>query len=557
MKKGNLLIIILGCCLVFTSCKKEEIVRLDADIENYSGQKAFIDNQDFSCFAAGDKVNINGGEYTVSGITNGGRNVTFDVTSASGYKAVFPSTLTTNLAAINSPTVTVNLPSSQAYTTEKGSQKIDIPMCGYLATAGGSIHFRNLCALLEITINNNTSDTLYYNRIEVSTSNCALSGSGYIDNITSDTPSIVMNSGSSKSVALTFGSEQTLANGATNGPFYVIIPKATGATSFKISLIGQGSIRTSKICYERTKNSTFTFNRNKIYPITFSSPTKKEVATYKFSVSANTKVIFAPGNLQWSATNGGTTATTHKTADGTAAGTWRFAEHQWDFVGFSSSTYGNVYGVGGNSSTKCDNTQASATYQGWIDLFGWGTSGYDSKYPYNKGNFDASKFYHDPNNYVLTNTNYDWGEYNYIYNPVNNRTEPCGTWRTFSKAEFDYIKSNGKMGLAKVRGYDGIVILPDDYVLPSDISFTPSNKSYDKNTYDADKWTQLENIGAVFLPKAGRREPNGTQIQCDYSTSTSTSGSRYYYFEHVNNGIDWGFDSKAVATPVRLVKEVQ
>ena len=58
MKKGNLLIIILGCCLVFTSCKKEEIVRLDADIENYSGQKAFIDNQDFSCFATNDKVNI-------------------------------------------------------------------------------------------------------------------------------------------------------------------------------------------------------------------------------------------------------------------------------------------------------------------------------------------------------------------------------------------------------------------------------------------------------------------------------------------------------------------
>ena len=165
MKKGNLLIIILGCCLVFTSCKKEEIVRLDADIENYSGQKAFIDNQDFSCFAAGDKVNINGGEYTVSGITNGGRNVTFDVTSASGYKAVFPSTLTTNLAAINSSTVTVNLPSSQAYTTENGSQKIDIPMCGYLATAGGSIHFRNLCALLEITITSGSNEVLYFDRI--------------------------------------------------------------------------------------------------------------------------------------------------------------------------------------------------------------------------------------------------------------------------------------------------------------------------------------------------------------------------------------------------------
>lgn len=551
MKKGNLLIIILGCCLVFTSCKKEEIVRLDADIENYSGQKAFIDNQDFSCFAAGDKVNINGGEYTVSGITNGGRNVTFDVTSASGYKAVFPSTLTTNLAAINSPTVTVNLPSSQEYTTENGSQKIDIPMCGYLATAGGSIHFRNLCALLEITITSGSNEVLYFNRIEVSTSNCPLSGSGYIDDITSATPSIVMNSGSSKSVALTFGSEQTLANGASK-TYYVIIPKATGATSFKISLIGQGSIRTSKICYERTKSSTCTFNRNKIYPIEFSSPTKKEVATYKFSVSANTTVIFAPGNLQWSATNGDTNATTHKTADGTAAGTWRFAEHQWNFVGYSGYN-GNVYGVGGNSGTRCSNSNISQTYQGWIDMFGWGTSGFNGKNPYLKTKNDAD---YAPSGQNITGTKYDWGVFNEIYNPVNNRTEPCGTWRTFSKAEFDYIKSNGKMGAAKVRGIQGIVILPDNYVLPSGLSFSSAFTSYDNNIYDETAWTKMENIGAVFLPRAGRREGTTFQGACDYSTSTA-SGS-YYWFVHLN--MPSGFYSaqnRFVGTPVRLVKEVQ
>ncbi|MBO7465270.1 MAG: hypothetical protein J6T56_05395, partial [Bacteroidales bacterium] len=80
-------------------------------------------------------------------------------------------------------------------------------------------------------------------------------------------------------------------------------------------------------------------------------------------------VIFSPGNLQWSATNGGTQATEHGVAGGsTAEGTWRFSEHQWDFVG--NANYGNVYA----NNVKCDNSKISATYTGWIDLFGWGTA---------------------------------------------------------------------------------------------------------------------------------------------------------------------------------------
>ncbi|MBR0072882.1 MAG: T9SS type A sorting domain-containing protein, partial [Bacteroidales bacterium] len=80
---------------------------------------------------------------------------------------------------------------------------------------------------------------------------------------------------------------------------------------------------------------------------------------YTFSVSANTQVIFSPGNLQWSATDGGFTSTTHLTADSTAEGTWRFAPNQWDTIGAGNS----------NISPFCS---------GWIDLFGWGTSGWDN-----------------------------------------------------------------------------------------------------------------------------------------------------------------------------------
>lgn len=67
-------------------------------------------------------------------------------------------------------------------------------------------------------------------------------------------------------------------------------------------------------------------------------------ASYK--VSANKRVYFSQGNLQFNATLG-----THATADGTASGTWRFSDCQFDREGYA-------------------NANASEDFSGWIDLFG-------------------------------------------------------------------------------------------------------------------------------------------------------------------------------------------
>ena len=56
-----------------------------------------------------------------------------------------------------------------------------------------------------------------------------------------------------------------------------------------------------------------------------------------FSVGPNTQVHFSKGNMQYQA----------------STGTWRFAEHQYDFIGEN-------------------NEQISPYYSGWIDLFGCG-----------------------------------------------------------------------------------------------------------------------------------------------------------------------------------------
>ena len=62
-----------------------------------------------------------------------------------------------------------------------------------------------------------------------------------------------------------------------------------------------------------------------------------------FSVSASQQVYFSQGNLQYKA----------------STNTWKFAENQWDMIG-------------------SENSNISENYVGWIYLFGWGTSGWNS-----------------------------------------------------------------------------------------------------------------------------------------------------------------------------------
>ena len=66
-----------------------------------------------------------------------------------------------------------------------------------------------------------------------------------------------------------------------------------------------------------------------------------------FSVAPDRKIRFSQGNLQYQP----------------STATWRFALHQYDCIGD-------------------ENSNISADYDGWIDLFGWGTSGYNESKPY-------------------------------------------------------------------------------------------------------------------------------------------------------------------------------
>lgn len=189
-----------------------------------------------------------------------------------------------------------------------------------------------------------------------------------------------------------------------------------------------------------------------------------------FSVGENTAVWFSQGNLQFHA----------------STQTWRFAENQWDYVG-------------------SDNSNISQNYSGWIDLFGWGTSGYNHGavcyQPWSTSTSYSSYYVYGNSSYNLFDQTgqADWG-----YNAISN----CGNqenmgWRTLTDLEWYYLfntrptSSGIRYAKAIVNNVKGVILLPDDWsVSYYNLNNTnTSGASFTSNTITSAQWTSLEQFG--------------------------------------------------------------
>ena len=208
-----------------------------------------------------------------------------------------------------------------------------------------------------------------------------------------------------------------------------------------------------------------------------------------FSINDTLQVQFSQGNLQYQA----------------STNTWRFAGNQYDYVG-------------------ADNANISATYEGWIDLFGWGTSGYNhGAVCYQPWSISTSPYdyyaYGQPANHLYSESGQaDWG-----YNPISNGGNEEHLWRTMTREEWTYLMSSRVTPsqmyyvLARVNGVDGIIIFPDEWDA-SIITLTGVNNgsgSYSWNIISEQRWNTMEHYGAVFIPAAGRR--NGSNWYAAYA----------------------------------------
>jgi len=254
-----------------------------------------------------------------------------------------------------------------------------------------------------------------------------------------------------------------------------------------------------------------------------------------FSVSETLQVRFSQGNLQYQA----------------STNSWRFAESQLDYIGEGNANIGE-------------------TYDGWIDLFGWGTSGnnhganayqpwstsehYSDYYAYGNGR----------NNLFDQTGQADWG-YNAISNGGN--TENNG-WRTLRREEWNYLMSERvtttgiHFATAVVDGTNGMLVFPDDWDGSYDITNPDKYSSaFGNNTITATDWVNLEANGVVFFPAAGIRA-EGTQVLyvqtgSVYWASTSQSNdlaySMYFVVGEKHRGVDANY--RELGASVRLVMD--
>lgn len=304
---------------------------------------------------------------------------------------------------------------------------------------------------------------------------------------------------------------------------------ATAATGYNFQKWTENG---SQVSTNANYTFTVTSNRSLVAHFTAQPQVPTGAINGKFSVSAGQRVYFSQGNLQYKA----------------STAQWRFATNQYDYIGNA-------------------NSNISSSYSGWIDLFGWGTSGWNpgNTYyrPWDSYNSIGS-LYGPPGQYNLTGSyaHSDWG----VHNAISNGGSSTGQWRTLTQSEWDYVfnsrstSSGIRYAKATVNSVNGVILLPDDWS-SSYYSLSNTNNSgasSSSNVISSSNWTNsLQAHGAVFLPAAGNRY--GTSVDgvgsYGYYWSASYFNSSYACFVYFYDGYlgidDWGYRCDGLS--VRLV----
>ena len=512
-----------------TSCQRDTVT-LTCKISHFGnsktcvedGGKVYIDGLTPK-WNDGDTIRINESSIIIS--SSDGTTATMQVPATNVYKAVYPCSIAQPL--VNGNTAQLFLPRLQIYREDDNHHQIvAIPMCAM--SSSSTLSFKNMGALLAINLTNGTNhQTITVDSISVksvaygSTTDSpaaatALWGEATAD-ISSSEPTYTFTdmptAGVNDSVTLALQGNRslniTLSNNTTEAQHkevYIYVPaiSSTANNLFSIRVFandGDGNRYTYLLSQSTAYSGNIGRNQKAAVPFECSNAIEHEhiintvpegALTGIFTVDVGgAQVYFSKGNLQYK--NNGN----HLVAGGgTATGTWRFAENQWDYI--SSMEFTSV-----NSA--------------WNDLFGWGTSGLTYS-PTTCSNVAYAPY--------MEGTNYDWGQYNAI---SNGNSEQAGLWRTLTSAEWSYLlgyPSDGRMvnghsgagycyNILKVNSTWGLLIYPDGFT---------GQSNHNINSI----LTEIPE-GCVFLPMAGRRGRDvnpisGVNVWGYYWTST-TSGT--------------------------------
>lgn len=523
----------------FIGCTKEgDTVTLGVKADGWAkGPKITIDNNRTPQWSQDDGVWINNEHGYLISIGNSSVQINGVTRASDGqYYAVFPSDIVPEQATVSDGSVPVQLPRRQTFAREGNSQKVDVPMMAH-ANNSTVLNFKNLCSLVKVTVHNGTDANMTLDSITITASTTKLCGatSARIQNNNAVLEPIT--NGGDNTVSLVFSNDETVS--AYNEEDYYISLPEFGSDEVAIIVFANGNR------YFPVLKSSVSLEHNSIAKVTLTINALLEIKE-SFAVTSTNNVRFSKGNLQYSRRG------SHTVVGGTAEGTWRFAEHQYDFIG------------AGNSAIYNSNDM------GWFDLFGWGTSGWNG----------SGASYYMPTSTIANTFGYmvggsfdnsltgnyakaDWG----VYNAISNGGNQPGQWRTLSKSEWSYLLA-GRTGCTDDRRYTknvtinsctGLIIYPDLYTMPN-VGMSTTGAI----TCSLAQWDILEAGGCVFLPQTGYRNGNYSCLNNTtgyyWTTTPVLSQQKVYYIMLGNNSdpgvVDPPFYLRSYGMAVRLVQDI-
>ena len=244
----------LGGCQKEDSPVKEGNNRLEIAAEGLGGhQKMYIDDVN-AYWQTGDKVNINGTEYTLNvNSSNPATAYIENVPVTETYYGVFPASIFRSRDGGN---VTVELPDTYQYKTDGSHQVLDAPL-GYYGDGDGRLYFRHLTGALTIQITAPKGFSVDH-VVVGTTQGYRMSGSFTYDLASIDGITQTGTSGSN-TVEMLFDYDQLVFVEAGTQSVQIPIPAVGGTVNFSITV--EGHLQGTKHTFSRTQNSGGILNR--------------------------------------------------------------------------------------------------------------------------------------------------------------------------------------------------------------------------------------------------------------------------------------------------------
>ena len=452
-KKG--VAIVLACTMILglTQCKKhvETISQGDAEkvfitLDLGSGAKHSVNTSTgVVTYAEGDKVHVGSDGVYVGTLTHDGTQFSGTITNPKVGEYLYFYFVS---GLLDESAMSV---ATQSYTVNISEQRTQLPVLSVgvstnpyeVGVTSYTSKLRNKCALVKFTLDDESAEDAclcsFQNTATVDFANNTITPNGGKDVIRLYNPS---------------------GSTASRERWAILLPQSDITTQYKgVAKVGNTIYKYVfwEVPHGIIENGYHTGNT-----ITY-------LGARGFTVSANgNAVAFSKGNLQYNP----------------ASSAWRFAEHPWDIIG------------NGNANIAPD-------YDGWIDLFGWGTWGVGG----------------NPTKTSTTNSDYTWtGDFGGTINAGYSGT--TDNWRTLSKEEWLYVFYRPGVARRFIKtqtddGAIGILLFPDDFN-PDQIwqdKYKAPDASYNRSdvvyVYEADGAVEYlcnpNGAGAIFLPITGFR----------------------------------------------------